>query len=431
MTVRPPTLERPVAEGPPSPEVLFKEARRRRRRRYGLGTLASAAALGLVVALLGASSSPPPPRPPVQRSTPPSAGGYMVSTRNGATVRAISLPGISPQDIVSLDGEIWLIGLSSVSSTTTSTPTRCSVEEIDPATLRSVHRYPLEACGDYVVSGGGAIFLAVITYISPTNTQSVRIERFDPATGRSTVLTPIDLTVSGSTRAHCELAYAGGVLWFWGAGTPGSPSDSLVEISPSTGAVLDAFPSNVLPSPGSPRSLLTGQGDNLWIAGAGADGHEVIAVLRPRQSAPSVVATAGELVQWMAAGDGGVWAYAYSVHTTPSNPAKEPTTNRRLLRLDARRVAKTIHSPTLTGEAIVASGASLFVSGVGGRCAGPMHVWQLQATSGKVTPLVAVHTPYETCLGSTGVASADHSAFAFLAEEGYPSRLYRVRSRVG
>ena len=48
MTVRPPTLERPTeAEGPTSPEVLFREARRRRRRRWVRGLAV------LVVATVG------------------------------------------------------------------------------------------------------------------------------------------------------------------------------------------------------------------------------------------------------------------------------------------------------------------------------------------------------------------------------------------
>lgn len=65
MTPRLPTLERPTeAEGPTSPEVLFREARRRRRRRYGLGAVAVAAALGLAAALLAAFTSPPRPVAP-------------------------------------------------------------------------------------------------------------------------------------------------------------------------------------------------------------------------------------------------------------------------------------------------------------------------------------------------------------------------------
>ncbi len=50
MTVQPPTLERPVAaEGQPSPEVLFREARKRRRRRW-----AATGAVVLVIAVAGA-----------------------------------------------------------------------------------------------------------------------------------------------------------------------------------------------------------------------------------------------------------------------------------------------------------------------------------------------------------------------------------------
>lgn len=72
MTVRPPTLERPLAaEGPPSPEVLFKEARRRRRRRYAVGALAVALAGSLVVAFAPLSTSPAPHEPPAHGSTSP------------------------------------------------------------------------------------------------------------------------------------------------------------------------------------------------------------------------------------------------------------------------------------------------------------------------------------------------------------------------
>lgn len=428
MTLRPPTLERPIAaDGPTSPEALFKEARRRRRRRSALGALAVAAACGLAAGLvIGFTPPPSPPQPPLHRSTPPSADGYSVSTSNGATVRSIELRGISPRDIVSLDNKIWLVGVSSASSSSTATVTRCSVEEVDPVTMHRIRRYLLDACGDYVVSGGGDIFLAVITYISPTNTQSVRIERFDPATGRSVVLAPVDVTVSGSTRAHCELAYANGSLWFWGSGRP--PSDSLVEISPATGAVLETFPSSVLPSPGSPRSVLAGQGRNLWLAGAGPGGHEVVEVLQPGQSAPRVVGTAGEFVQWMSTVRGRMWAYAYTIRATPSNVAKEPTANTRFIEFGTHGVVRTVESSsTLSGDGIVGYGSSLFASGVGGKCAGPMWVWRVDGSSGKVTPLAALTAPYETCLGKTGLASADKAAFTFLADGGYPSRLYRVR----
>jgi hypothetical protein len=55
MTVRPPTLERPVEEdAPASPELLFKEARQRRRRwAAGVCALAAALAVGLTWGVFG------------------------------------------------------------------------------------------------------------------------------------------------------------------------------------------------------------------------------------------------------------------------------------------------------------------------------------------------------------------------------------------
>lgn len=126
-----------------------------------------------------------------------------------------------------------------------------------------------------------------------------------------------------------------------------------------------------------------------------------------------------------------MWAYAYTIWTTPSSVAKETPTNTRFIQIGTQGVVKTVNSPTLSGEGILGSRSSLFASGVGGRCAGPMRVWRFDGSCGKVTPLAAVTAPYETCLESAGLASADKAAFTFLADQGYPSRLHRVRSSVG
>jgi hypothetical protein len=63
MTLRPPTLEHPLAaEGPASPEVLFREARRRRRRRWTVAALC-ATTLGVVAGVgISISTSTPGPR---------------------------------------------------------------------------------------------------------------------------------------------------------------------------------------------------------------------------------------------------------------------------------------------------------------------------------------------------------------------------------
>lgn len=68
MTLRPPTLDRPSeAEGPSTPEVLFKEARRRRTRRWVLGSAVvalTATGVGFGVGVGGAGPSSQPSSTP-------------------------------------------------------------------------------------------------------------------------------------------------------------------------------------------------------------------------------------------------------------------------------------------------------------------------------------------------------------------------------
>lgn len=456
MTVCPPVRERPEAidplvskqqepqppgpqppesqpPGPQPPEVLFKEARRRRRRRYAFASVAVVAVAGLTVGLVS-SSALPPPAPPGQRPGPAPSGGYVVSASDGAAVRSVALPGFAPSAIVSLDGKVWLVGFERATPSTSAGagPTRCAIEEVTPSSMRRVHRYALASCGDYVTSGGGDIYLAVITGVAPTNTEIVRVEQFDPATGRAIVMGPTVLTVSGSERAHCELAYASGSLWFWGAGSPGTQSSSLVQISPSTGTVERSIPSGLLPSPGLPRSVLTGQGRNLWLSGEGPGTHEVVDVLRPGHALPQTVTINGELVQWISPVDAGVWAYAYTFRTTPAAPATPRLTNSRLVEVGAGGHVTTVSSVTLAGTGVVGDGRWVFGSGVGGRCDRPLAIWQIDGSSASVRRLVSVRAPYRTtCIGATGLAAVGHDAFSFLANQGFPSRLFRVRAPTG
>lgn len=185
------------------------------------------------------------------------------------------------------------------------------------------------------------------------------------------------------------------------------------------------LPSSVLPGDGLPRNVLVGSGQNLWLAGAPTGGREVVEVLAPGQPTPRVVYRGGELIEWMSAIGGGVWAYAYTVHTTPSNPANETKANTRLVKIGATGAVKVLPAAsTLAGDGIVESGSTHV--GSGWSCKGPLRVWRIDGPTAKITPLVAIHAPYETCLGATGLAGADHAAFTFLADEGFASRLVRV-----
>jgi hypothetical protein len=82
--VRPPTLERPTeAEGPTSPEVLFREARRRRHRRWIVGSVAIAAVVGGAAAAYGTFGTG------TRRPSPPSSAGRQPKQRAAVATRTV------------------------------------------------------------------------------------------------------------------------------------------------------------------------------------------------------------------------------------------------------------------------------------------------------------------------------------------------------
>ena len=85
MTVRPPLLERPTeAEGPTSPEVLFKEARRRRRRRWAVGVALMVGVVSVAAGLAVPGNGGKQP----SRSSPSSPQGATPGTPNKSTPKA-------------------------------------------------------------------------------------------------------------------------------------------------------------------------------------------------------------------------------------------------------------------------------------------------------------------------------------------------------
>ncbi len=71
----------------------------------------------------------------------------------------MQIKGFAPQHVVSQAGKVWLIGSSNPEFFT-----RCKIESVNPVTL-STHTYPLAACGSYITTGSGAIFLADVVYV--------------------------------------------------------------------------------------------------------------------------------------------------------------------------------------------------------------------------------------------------------------------------
>ncbi len=88
MTIRPPTVERPVDAGvPPLPEVLFKEARQRRRRRWtrALAVLVvAAAAAGISYGAIGRGGRALAPKSAAAASSAKASGTSTRSVANGS-----------------------------------------------------------------------------------------------------------------------------------------------------------------------------------------------------------------------------------------------------------------------------------------------------------------------------------------------------------
>lgn len=170
MKVRPPTLERPLAEeGAPSPEVLFKAARRRRRRRYVVGALAVALAGGLVVVFAPLSTSPTPHEPTAHGSTSPSHLLALPVCRSAQLgLNAVPAPGA-----MTTGGEILIyVNETSRACELSGYPSITAVTMRTGATLRAKHEITgflngskhNETFPRVVLSGRGALASSVVQY---------------------------------------------------------------------------------------------------------------------------------------------------------------------------------------------------------------------------------------------------------------------------
>ena len=242
----------------------------------------------------------------------------------------------------------------------------------------------------------------------------MHIERFDPATGHSTVMAPVIMTLVGSSAAHVALAYADRSLWFRGYGTPGTPSDDLVQVSPSTGAVVRTIPDSASPLLTDEPSMV-GNGDILWMAG-GPGTVAAIATLAPGEAAPTqVYAENGPGgVQWLAAVHGNVWADV----TTNGVP--------HLVEFSPSGTVLLRTGPQLLGTtALVSTGSNLWTSGVV-TCVNPIQVWQVNGSTGRATAAVKVHTSSNPCVVASGLANAGRFVFQLVGWPATPARLYRI-----
>ena len=149
------------------------------------------------------------------------------------------------------------------------TPRR-AIEEVYPSTLKT-RSFPIPACAVDITAGDGHLYLLTNTFVPHTAaTRQLRIEVFDTKNHTAKVLAPVDMTMVGSAIAHQALAFGDGTLWLYGYGGPASPE--VVQISPSSGAVLAM--TNSVPTIGGGSSRCRSNFGGLWLAGGPAGSAE-------------------------------------------------------------------------------------------------------------------------------------------------------------
>jgi len=294
--------------------------------------------------------------------------------------------------------------------------TRCALESVAPRTLRT-RRFGLASCGLDLLAAGGDLYLAAEHPVAGSDSTQLRIERFDPATGRSVVLRPVDLTLHGSAVAHTALAFGHGSLWLWGETGRGGV---LVAVSPATGRVQRTM--RGVPAIGGAQPLLVATAGGLWLAG-GPGATAVVDRLAWGAAAPSPVyrGPMDGSVLWLAPAAGALWAAVVTdvpgggpatVHVVvlgPSGPTAE------------RPDPEGADPPTGTGPLLWALGPA------GLSCTGPLRLLRIDAATGTAAVSATLPAPAGPCLVTTAVAAFGRTALALVGgAEGAPSVVTRA-----
>jgi hypothetical protein len=361
-------------EETPNAEALIKEARRRQRRRYAFSAAVVVVVAGLVVGLLlsvgGSDTTPTKSVPSAPR----------------VSIQSLTFPGpFVPEQVVSASGAVWVLG--------TSQPTLqggCSIEEVDPVSLRK-QDFPIPACGYYLTVGKGLVYIAAD--IPSGYGDDVHLEIFNPVTRHATVMAPVIITTQGSGRAHMDMTYGTGSIWmtYWGR--------ELVEISPSTGAVIKRI-TNAPPSVGGHGTIIANEG-GLWIA-EGAGSSADIYRLAPGSQAISKIysAPARESVLWLSSIGTRIWADVASY----SQNSQAVSTKLIAFDLSGRKVLQTPNEQ-FGDVPLVGQENQLWSVGSGAQCSVPQRLWMIDAATGRSSEVTTLRTPVEPCLTESPTTS--------------------------
>lgn len=389
-------------------EALIREARRRQRKRWALSVLtilfAAALTVGLVAGI-GKSGTRPP------AGSAPSGTGPLPGN---AAIRSVSFPGpLVPTQVVSAAGALWVVGTKGSSLVPT-----CSIERIDPQTLHP-EDFPLPACGSYVTSGSGLIYIAASHEARGSNNVTFRLETFDPRTQRAELMSPVITTVVGSSSAHLTLTYGAGSLWL------SSLDRQLLQIAPSTGKVVRTI--SGVPGPPGSQLPLTANPGGVWVADGPGGGSANIYRMASGAAHISTVydGPARSSIEWLTTVSGTVWA---DMATFGKSGTPVWT---RLLAFDlaGRRILRTPSEPFGVAP-LVSAGTGLYSIGSAGTCNTPQPLWRVDDKTGRAVRVATLSTPIEPCL--TGQITSIGGSVFVLEATGSTSPhavLYRIQAK--
>jgi hypothetical protein len=263
-------------------ELIIKEARRRRRRRYLLTAVASVTILVAIAAGVAMSNG---------GGRRPTRGGH----HHSGTARPSATPPISApkptgvalpssalfNQISVISNGLLVTGVTNANgeSPGTSPGSTCAAAWLDPQTLAAG---PLRtgSCGDPLLTG--RTVEAVTTQLPQSNNATISINVADPATGQVSD-GPVVMTYGSYSDTRPVIAY--GTQWLWIYDNSTTNGSELLQVSASSGQVVDA-----VRMPALYRPLLAVDDGGVWMANSiGGSPAPALSYIRAGSSAPSVV----------------------------------------------------------------------------------------------------------------------------------------------
>lgn len=344
------------------------------------------------------------------------SAGTVVAPRSNVAIKDFN-GAFVPDELVESRDRLWLVSDGSGKE-------GCRAGELG-ISAENVTTYPLARCGINATASGPYLFLETMTADVHTQTYAVHIERFSTTTHRSNLFagTVAELFL-GSDAAHTQLAYVGGWLWFY-ANLAGHRSSSLLQISPSTGAVVRSY--SPVPPIVSAEPFIVGTPGHVWLSGGPGSGATFARVSIAKKRAHSFELSGNYASVYALAGAGANIIFDYLARSSPAR-AGSFTDHVGRLRADGSLLSTSPNE--VVGNLLVDSSGRLYSVGAGTTCANGASVWQIDQQTLRTSLETRLATDGDACLGFSGprpVAAAAGKIYA-LYDLQSEALLYRVAS---